>query len=151
MRKSLKIRVITTANAKGLKRVARFAVSKTPAKALSKLSRDVVYELSVSLVGPEKMKRLNRQYRHKNRPTDVLAFSALEGRGPRVPVQSIGDVVVCLAVAKKQAKDYGSSLAQELRRLTVHGVLHLFGYDHEKSPKEAKRMFALQEKILKQF
>lgn len=64
------------------------------------------------------------------------------------PFPEIGDVILCYSVAKNQAKQYETSLRKELERLTVHGVLHLFGYDHEKSKKEATRMFRLQEKIL---
>jgi probable rRNA maturation factor len=87
------------------------------------------------------MRALNFQYRKTDRPTDVLAFPGV--------LADIGDVVLCLAVAKRQAKEYGGTIREELQRLTVHGVLHLFGYDHETNAKDAKRMFALQEKILR--
>lgn len=81
------------------------------------------------------MTRLNQRYRKKNRPTDVLAFPGT------------GDVTICLRVAKRQAKDAHHSLRKELGVLCVHGILHLFGYDHEKSQREAKRMFRLQNEV----
>lgn len=94
------------------------------------------------------MRTLNHQYRGKNRPTDVLAFSRVEHRTPGVPLVDLGDVIVCRSVAVKQAKENGILLAVELIRLTVHGVLHIFGYDHERSKAEEKKMFRLQEKIV---
>ncbi len=103
--------------------------------------RALPHSLSVNLcvISPGKMKKLNHEYRNKNRATDVLSFTSIfDG----------GDVLVCLAVARRQAKENGILLGEELSRLTVHGILHLFGYDHEKSAAEAKKMFALQEKIL---
>jgi len=95
------------------------------------------------------MKLLNNKYRKKNYPTDVLSFSIFESEGPRIPSLDLGDILICLPVAKKQAREYQESLRHELERLTVHGVLHLFGYDHEKSKKEEKQMFSLQNKILR--
>ena len=93
-------------------------------------------DLSVSVISAPEMHRLNLQYRGKDRPTDVLSFE-----GTR-------DIVLCWKVAKAQAKEYGSSEAEELMRLTVHGVLHVYGYDHETNEKDARRMFRLQDRIL---
>jgi probable rRNA maturation factor len=106
--------------------------------------------ISVSLVGAQTMKKLNRTYRKKDRPTDVLSFSRLEHLIPNQPYVDIGDLVICLPVAQKQAKEYQETLGRELERLTVHGTLHLFGYDHEKSKKDERIMFSLQDKILNQ-
>ena len=80
------------------------------------------------------------QYRGKNKPTDVLSFSLTEGDeeyyGP-----SLGDVIISLDTARKQAKRYGVSLSCEVLRLLVHGLLHLSGFDHEGVPaREATRM-----------
>lgn len=97
-------------------------------------------ELSVVVVGAKKMQSLNNFYRHKNRPTDVLSF---EGEG-----EFLGEILLCLPVAKSQAKEHNFSLKEELAFLLIHGILHLQGYDHEKSQKEEKIMFALQERLL---
>lgn len=95
-------------------------------------------ELSVELVGDRRMRRLNRDYRHRDCPTDVLAFPMREGCGPTTPL--LGDVVVSLETAVRQANAGGRSLDEELVRLLTHGVLHLMGYDHERGAAEANRM-----------
>lgn len=104
--------------------------------------------LSLALVGPAAMKKLNKHYRGKNKPTDVLSFSRMEGFALPTVHKEIGEVILCLAVARRQAKEAGSTLSREVQMLTIHGVLHLFGYDHEVDEKEARKMFRLQDKIL---
>lgn len=104
--------------------------------------------VSLSFFNAKKMQRLNRDTRGKDRPTDVLAFSQLEGQLPPRGALHLGDIIICLAVARGQAQDYEAPLSEELCRLTVHGFLHLMGYDHEKSDLEARRMFRLQNLIL---
>ena len=96
-------------------------------------------ELSVLLVGDAEMRRLNRDYRGKDRPTDVLSFSLLEGEGAGVST-AIGDVVISVETAARQARENGFTLREEIDRLLVHGILHLVGYDHEGSAAEARRM-----------
>ena len=96
-------------------------------------------ELSVVLVGDAAMRRLNRDYRGKDRPTDVLAFSLLEGAGAGIS-DAIGDVVISTATAARQARENGLTLRQEVDRLLIHGILHLVGYDHERSAAEARKM-----------
>ena len=95
-------------------------------------------ELSLELVGDRRMRRLNRIYRKKDRTTDVLAFPMRESRNP-CPML-LGDVVISVPTACRQAKESGRSLGEELAALLVHGVLHLCGYDHERSAREATRM-----------
>ena len=95
-------------------------------------------ELSLELVGDRRMRGLNRDYRHRDCPTDVLAFPMREGCGPKTPL--LGDVVVSLETALRQAQSRGHSLDEELVRLLTHGVLHLVGYDHERGAAEASRM-----------
>ncbi len=109
-------------------------------------------EISLSFVSSTKIQALNQRYRHKNRPTDVLSFSSREADLPQaLQTQSLswGDVVVCPAYAKQEAKRRGLSLREELVRLIVHGVLHLAGYDHTTEADELK-MFRLQERLVEE-
>ena len=96
-------------------------------------------ELSLVLVSDTVMHRLNRIWRGADRPTDVLAFAQREGAGG-APDGLLGDVVISVDTARRQALAHGHSLGVESDRLLVHGVLHLLGYDHERSAGEARRM-----------
>lgn len=111
--------------------------------------------LSIVLVGQERIKELNKKYRRKNRITDALAFSegprsspafsgTLRGRQefPVVPESELGlgEVVICLREVKNNAKRYNLTFEGELARVLIHGILHLLGYDHGKGEKEAKKM-----------
>lgn len=87
------------------------------------------------------MRQLNRTWRGKDKVTDVLSFKLDEG-----PLK--GEILLSYEQAARQAKQMNHSTQDELCFLIVHGVLHLWGYDHE-DPKDAKKMFPLQEKILK--
>ena len=95
-------------------------------------------DLGILLVGDRSMRRLNRDYRKKNRTTDVLAFPMREGPGPSSAL--MGDVVISVPTAAQQARQLGRSLDEELTILLIHGILHLCGYDHERSNREARRM-----------
>ena len=95
-------------------------------------------QLSLSLVGKARMRSLNRRYRGRDYPTDVLAFP-MESMGEQTEI-FLGDVVICLPIAIGQASRFGNSADQEILRLLIHGTLHLLGYDHEQSPREAARM-----------
>ena len=103
-------------------------------------------ELSIALVGPGRMKKINKKYRGKNRTTDVLSFPELEVSldkfkvGPLQKSKNLGEIVVCLREIKKNAKKYKSDFKTELARVLIHGTLHLLGYDHEKSEKKAQEM-----------
>jgi probable rRNA maturation factor len=96
-------------------------------------------ELSLVLVSDAVMRRLNREWRGADRPTDVLSFAQAEGQGG-APAGLLGDVVISVDTARRQAQERAAPLACELDRLLIHGVLHLLGYDHERSPAEARRM-----------
>ena len=85
-------------------------------------------DLSITFLGPVTMRRLNRQYKGRDEPTDVIAFT-LDTPDRR----TVGDVYLCAAVAARQARRHGVSRRQELIRLVVHGVLHVLGYDHPES------------------
>ena len=108
-------------------------------------------ELSLELIGDRRMRRLNREYRKKDRPTDVLAFPIREAvmpHGVRPVTHMLGDVVISLPTAVRQAREAGRSIDDELTMLLVHGVLHLCGYDHERNPREAARMARRERALL---
>ena len=96
-------------------------------------------ELSLLLVSDAEMRKLNRQWRGRDRTTDVLAFAQREGAGG-APGGLLGDVVISVDTARRQAAERGHPLTVEGERLLIHGVLHLLGYDHERSAAEARRM-----------
>ena len=98
-------------------------------------------QLSLVMVGDDEMRRLNRRYRGQRKTTDVLSFAQLEGDAIESADDShLGDVVVSVPVARRQARQGGWTLEEELLRLVIHGLLHVLGYDHEKSVREARRM-----------
>jgi rRNA maturation RNase YbeY len=102
-------------------------------------------ELSVALVGNAEIQRLNAKYRKKDYPTDVLSFP-IENRllvGERL----LGDVIISVQKARQQAKERQRSLDKEMVILLIHGVVHLLGYDHERSAKEARIMQRLEKKV----
>ena len=107
-------------------------------------------DMSVSFVGDRRMRRLNRQYRHKDRSTDVLAFAFREARSPHRFNRSaahLGDVVIALPTAQRQARVAHRSLEEEIVALLIHGVLHLCGYDHERGRHEALRMHRKERQV----
>jgi rRNA maturation RNase YbeY len=94
-------------------------------------------ELSVALVGYAEIAALNRRYRGKPQPTDVLSFSLLEGDHAERRGALLGDVVIGVGVAARQARRARRALDDELARLLIHGVLHLVGHDHERDAEAA--------------
>ena len=104
-------------------------------------------ELGILFVGDQRMRGLNRRYRGKDSTTDVLAF-AIRGV-PHSSSHLLGDVVIAVPTAARQAKQGHRSLDEELTMLLVHGILHLCGYDHERSEKEARRMHRRERMILR--
>ncbi len=109
-------------------------------------------ELGILFVGDQRMRGLNRRYRGKDRTTDVLAFAMREAARPQVSClmpDMLGDVVISIPTARRQAKEARRSLDKELACLLVHGILHLCGYDHERGEKEARRMHRRERMILR--
>ncbi|WHX99355.1 rRNA maturation RNase YbeY [Neobacillus sp. DY30] len=113
-------------------------------------------EVSVTFVSNERIHEINREYRAKDAPTDVISFAMEElGEGeivlkgeelPRV----LGDIIISIPKAEEQAKEYGHSFIRELGFLSVHGFLHLLGYDHMEKEEEEK-MFSRQKEILDEY
>lgn len=106
---------------------------------------------NIIIVDEEKIQELNKTYRGKDSVTDVISF-ALEDDDTFVTTdfRVLGDIYICLKRAKEQSIEYGHSLLRELSFLTVHGLLHLLGYDHMEKEDE-KVMFELQERILDEY
>ncbi|WP_226526402.1 rRNA maturation RNase YbeY [Metabacillus niabensis] len=113
-------------------------------------------ELSVTFVTNERIQEVNREYRDKDQPTDVISFALEEmsegeleivgGDQPRV----LGDIIISIPRAREQAEEYGHSFMRELGFLSVHGLLHLLGYDHM-TDSEEKVMFTKQKEILNNY
>ena len=109
-------------------------------------------EVSVTLTNNEYIHTLNKQYRGIDRPTDVLSFALNESEEPDVEdgpdVNVLGDLVISVERAKEQAADYGHSVKREIAFLTVHGMLHLLGYDHmeeqDRLEMEAEQRFVME-------
>ncbi len=119
-------------------------IKKTALKVLELLHQSRA-ELSVALVGNREIQGLNSRYRAKDEPTDVLSFTS----GEILPGGALilGDVVISLEKAGKQARAARRTLEKEVEALLIHGILHLLGYDHERSREEARIMRALERKI----
>ena len=103
-------------------------------------------EISISLVDDSAIAELNAAYRETQGPTDVLSFSLLEGEHSERRGALLGDVVVSLETAARQAARGGRSLDQEVLRLLIHGALHLLGHDHEEAG-QARRMRAEERRL----
>jgi len=107
-------------------------------------------ELSITIVGDRTIHRLNRDYLGKDRPTNVISFSLQEGEFGNVARHALGDVVISADTAAKEAQSGGWSGYERLIFLLLHGILHLTGYDHERSGEaEAARMERKEQEIWK--
>lgn len=105
-------------------------------------------ELSILFVGKQRIRTLNKRFRKKDRPTDVLAFSMQQGRGTFVHPQILGDVVICPQIAQAAAKIYRTYTEKEILLYLIHGILHLLGYC-DRSQAARLRMEKEQLQILK--
>lgn len=140
----------------------RHYITKVLEAALAHLSQpSEQLEVSVSFVGEDEIRELNKEYRNNDNVTDVLSFPAVENpdRGvinveehaadlnPETWLLNLGDIIICLPRAKAQAKEYGHCLKREVAFLALHSLLHLLGYDHM-IPEDEQQMTALQTEIL---
>ena len=130
-------------------------------KELSEVEKVVLFALNyqkitnavfnIIIVDKNTIQKLNREYRNKDSVTDVISF-ALEDDNTfiKTDLRVLGDIYICLDRAKEQASEYGHSLLRELSFLSVHGLLHLLGYDHQ-TKEDENVMFGLQELILNEY
>ncbi len=102
-------------------------------------------QVNLVFITDTKMRRLNHEYRGKDKPTDVLSFNIDD---PKSSSATFGEVYISAQTAARQAKELGHSLSEEFLRLACHGFMHLFGYDHQ-ADREAVKMEALERKYLK--
>ncbi len=120
-------------------------------KSFKKLAKDVLIGegkggavISIAFIEKEEIKKINKQYLKRDYPTDVLSFSEAEvdysEKKEQVGAKILGEIVICPSRVEKNAKELGLTFEKELNRVLIHGILHLLGYDHEGSEKEAKRM-----------
>ena len=143
--------------------IHKFTIKRLLQGALKRLGQPVdALEMSLSIVSPQQIQELNRQFRNIDSVTDVLSFPTIENPdrevldvssfpqdaiNPKTHKLNIGDVIICLDRAKSQAEEYGHSLKRELCFLSLHGMLHLLGYDHIDQQDELQ-MNQLQQEIL---
>lgn len=105
-------------------------------------------ELSISIVGDRTIRRINRDYLDRDRTTNVISFAMHEGDFSELNPQMLGDVIICADTASREAADGGLPFFSRLSFLLLHGILHISGYDHERSGEaEAARMESREREI----
>lgn len=141
----MSVRLAVPAARAGLPRIDRALLRRRARRILAALDRGRA-ELSILLLDDAAIAALNHRYRGRPRPTDVLAFSLLEGAHAERRGDLLGDVVIGIETAARQARLRRRKLDDEVARLLVHGALHLVGYDHLRSA-EARRMRAQERRV----
>ena len=106
-------------------------------------------ELSILVVDDSEIKTLNKDYLNRLGPTNVIAFPMKEGDFSDINPQLLGDVVISIETAGREALQSGISTEERFAQLLVHGILHLFGFDHEKSEQDARKMEKKSDELLK--
>jgi rRNA maturation RNase YbeY len=115
----------------------------------AKIPADKTIEIAVVLIGKTRMRALNKKWRKADKTTDVLAFPLSQPSYKGYTSLSLGDIFISPMIVREKAARTGLSERAQMAWTLVHGVLHLAGYDHERSPAAAKEMAALEHKILK--
>ncbi len=105
------------------------------------------YELSIVITDDQEITRLNRQYFRRNRPTNVISFPMTADGLPLLPNKILGDVVISAETAQRQAGRTGGRAKEEILFLLIHGILHLTGYDHERTKEEREKMEAKEKEL----
>jgi len=106
-------------------------------------------ELSILVVDDSEIKTLNKNYLNRSGPTNVIAFPMKEGDFSDINPQLLGDVVISIETAGREALQSGISTEERFTQLLVHGILHLFGFDHEKSEQDARKMEKKSNELLR--
>lgn len=109
------------------------------------------HTVSILLIDDREMTRLNSQYRDKNAPTNVLSFPFAEGADESLaflPIRELGDIIISIDTARRESIELGLTLHERLTWLTIHGMLHLLGYDHERSAADEQAMLARENELL---
>lgn len=119
------------------------------------LQQDQVLSLSLQIQSEEQIQQINRDFRGKDKPTDVLSFPQFENMRAgdfdfMVPEVELGDIIICHEVCQRQADEFSLEYIEEFYHLAVHGFLHVCGYDHELSESEQALMEGLEQKLLNQ-
>jgi len=136
---------------KGLDATIKRAISET-ARVL-KIKKGI--EVSVVLVGNKEMADMYSKWKGERKVTDVLSFSFLEGLTNKFPavapdnIKRMGEIIICVPFARKQSKQLNISFKKNIATLASHGMIHLFGIDHEKSASEYQRTIAIQNRVVK--
>jgi probable rRNA maturation factor len=105
-------------------------------------------EISILIVDDPQIEKLNRKYLNRIGPTNVIAFPMREGEFSHLSPQLLGDVVISMDTAAKEAQNSGMSMEQRFKELLLHGILHLFGYDHVTSEQDARIMEKKSQELL---
>ena len=116
---------------------------------LLRVQRGKTAELAVTIVGPARMRALNRKWRKVDRPTDVLSFPLQQPAIAGYTAVSLGDLFICPSVVRAKARAWGRPVRAQMKWTIVHGLLHLAGYDHERGARRAARMAAEERRLLK--
>jgi len=106
-------------------------------------------ELSLLVVDDSQIAKLNKKYLNRHGPTNVIAFPMRQGEFANLTPQLLGDVVISVETAAREAKKSGISMQERFTQLLVHGVLHLFGYDHEENKQQARKMEEKSNELIK--
>ena len=139
----MKVLLETRSRWKGIR---KSEVTEKAGKILELLGSDNA-ELSILLTSDEEIRQINADYRNIDCPTDVIAFAMREGDFGDLHAEILGDVVISIDTAKRQAKERDVSLWDELLFLLIHGILHLHAYDHEQSKEMKTEMEAKELEI----
>lgn len=126
--------------------------------AKKEISKKNNLEMSINFVSEKRSQAINKKYRHKDRPTDVISFAIEDDPDLDISFladqpnfqEDIGDLFMCPSVIRRHSVDYGTGFKREFGYTIVHGFLHLNGYDHIK-PQEAKKMFGIQGQVLRDY
>ncbi len=111
------------------------------------------YVVSILLTSDEVIREYNKTYRGKDESTDVLSFCFMEDNEFNLPeeIKELGDIIISVDTMEREAKEFETSEEEELARLSIHGILHLLGFDHERSKEDEKIMFEIQDNYLDEF